>query len=102
MDDNYEVKGVQHILMNVIGDALIKADASFMFGVDFKDILDKYTPLLRRKTLHDTVVQSEIDTLKEYISGLEHVFPGSTYDLIMKQIEQIEYDVCKDPENILA
>ena len=101
---NYETESVKHILMNVIGEALLKADASFLFGVSFRDVVDKYSPLLRRKTPDILVIEKELYELKEIVTEINRTqpFQGSLYDYVMQKIDQLEYDICKDPENVLA
>ena len=104
MIDRYETEAVDHILMNVIGEALIKADASFLFGTNFSDILEKYGPLLRRKPIEIDIIRKEIQELKDWITetNKDFPFPGSTCDLFIDRLNQIEYDVCDDPQHILA
>lgn len=49
VDPAVEDKAVHDILMCVIGETLIYANANFMFGQDFDFIINKYKPLLKQK-----------------------------------------------------
>lgn len=104
MIDRYETQAVDQILMNVIGDALIQANVSFLFGTDFSDILKKYGPLLRRKPVEIEIIRKEIQELKDWIIETNNDFPlpGTTCELFIDRLNQIEYDVCDDPQHILA
>lgn len=46
-DPAVEDKAVHDILMCVIGETLIYANAKCMFGQDFDSIINKYKPLLK-------------------------------------------------------
>jgi hypothetical protein len=87
---------VNNVLMSVIGESLVKADASFLFGYDFSDIIDKYSPLLQKKKPETDIYKKDIEELKQLIAAINASTPflGNSYNLVMDKIDFIEQEIC--------
>ena len=88
---------VHDILMCVIGEALMEADASFMFGHDFGPILDKWSPLLQKKNQFKTkVYREDIQEIKELVAGVNASTPflGAAHQLIQDRLDNLESEIC--------
>lgn len=83
---------VEQILICVIGDTLLQADASFLFGHDFSDIIKKYSPLLACKDIQDEMLKNDIEELKTILSEMHKTQPflGNSYQLLTNKLEAIE------------
>lgn len=95
MAQDTEPKAIRDILMCVIGEALIQADASFMFGHDFSPIIDRYAPLLKRANVNDTYVHEALDNLRDTIRTVnkDQPFPGSVHAYVQEKIDLVEREI---------
>ena len=97
MSETNSNKSVHDILMCVIGEALIEADASFMFGHDFGPIIDKWGPLLQKKNLFKTkMYREDILEIKQLVAGVNASTPflGSAHQLIQDRLDHLEEEIC--------
>lgn len=103
MSNKIEDKSVNDILMCVIGEALIEADASFMFGHDFSNIINKYGPILQHKPPTTEIIRKDIQEIKNMIKEINKVTPflGSCHELVQTKLDNLEYDVCDDPWHVI-
>lgn len=87
---------VHDILMCVIGDALMEADASFMFGHNFGPIIDKWGPLLQRKQPKVEWIRKDIQKLKTEISEINKSTPflGASHEYIQDRLDDLEREIC--------
>ena len=88
---------VHDILMCVIGDALIEADASFMFWKDFGPIIDKWSPLLQKKNQFKTkIYRQDIQEIKQLVAGVNVSTPflGTAHELIQDRLDDLEREIC--------
>jgi hypothetical protein len=95
MSQNDDPKAVRDILMCVIGESLMEADASFMFGHDFSPIIDKYAPLLKKTTIADSHIHEDFDSLRTTIKNMNEYRPflGTSYSLVQEKIDRIEQEI---------
>lgn len=99
MSNEIEDKSVHDILMCVIGEALMEADASFMFGHDFSNIINKYAPILQHKPPTTEIIREDIHKIKYIIKEINKTTPflGASHELVQTKLDRLEYDVCDDP-----
>ena len=93
MDTNETDRSVRDILMCVIGEALMEADASFMFGHDFGPIIDKWSPLLQKKnSFKEKAYRENILEIKQLIAEANTYAPfaGDTHQLIQDKLDNLE------------
>jgi sialic acid synthase SpsE len=97
MDDTEDKRAVRDILMCVIGEALIQADASFMFGHDFSSIIEKYAPLLKKTTATDKYIHADFEELRGILDAINDSQPflGASYQLVQDKIDSIENEIYK-------
>lgn len=95
MDDIKNKRAIHDILMCVIGDALMEADASFMFGHDFSPIIDRYAPLLKRTDVNDIYIHKALDNLRDTIQAIneDRPFQGNVYTYLQEKIDNIEHEI---------
>lgn len=95
MDQNDETKAIHDILMCVIGEALMTADASFMFGYDFSHIINKYAPLLKRANVNDAYVHEALDSLRNTIRAVNDTqpFQGDVHAYLQEKIDNVEREI---------
>lgn len=97
MDTNETDRSVCDILMCVIGEALMEADASFMFGHDFGPIIDRWGPLLQKRNQFKTKMYKEdILEIKQLVAGVNASTPflGTAHQLIQDKLDNLESEIC--------
>ncbi len=98
-ENEFNDTSVHDILMCVIGEALLEADASFMFGHDFSRIINKYGPLLKRKNKSVELIRADINHIKELVALINKDTPflGNSHGLLQDYLDRLEIDVCDSP-----
>lgn len=92
-------KAIHDIIMCIIGEALLEADASFMFGHDFSNIVNKYGPIIQHKQPTVEVIREDINEIKQILEDINQDTPflGSTYKLVQEKLDHLEYSICDSP-----
>ena len=97
MATNETDRSVRDILMCVIGEALMEADASFMFGHDFSPIIEKWGLLLQKRNLFKTkMYREDILEIKQLVAGVNASTPflGTAHQLIQDKLDNLESEIC--------